>query len=779
MNNTQSFRIGGIPLDPKRINKPFLKKMLEATEGAEIKEGKSTAKAAVKELYEKGEISVEKLEGLDSYAKAMRKEWKEDKKAIWAAKQSIEESYNDDTFVDMESRQADLETNAPFMGSHRVFSDQLREATALAAVKGIAGSSFGATAAVAGYAAYVNGTKWTGPAQRSTEKLVETYKQYLSGDSPMITKGNSVQQVHRQELWKTLTGMTKEAAESGKSGKPVPITAQYYELTSPELVGNLAEAAKSGSKLRLNLDAGRLSYPDKDPVTDTQYFEVDDLATKMRTVLQFTSLKGADVGVSIFPAKSQLGSATDLMHRKVLRVGEKVLMSGMNGNVSSGENVDAGYVVEGPAAKQFTQNAARDIANSAGAGFDDIWGEKQKEKFDASDLRMGTHGLTALFDLTSGPSPAGTPLPQPKTAEELEGLAKDAGVDLKSIIQTEEGQYDKAIQSLLKEEGVVSLSDQGKKMLMKQMNRGVKATNSKANLAALGDVSLPSGKEVGKTTIDIADQPTEREVLTINAVNQAEEFIYVPGFVVTRAVAGAIVARQEDAKEKGQELDIRVIADPGIYPFGGTPNSYGVNFLEERGIPVRWAKLTRSGSHDRKVHAKQVLTDKGEIAGSTNFSKKGMQENWETSAYVRFDKDDAEGQALKEQSKAQFEKLWEEDAYPLSTQDLAAYYAKGKPEEGRDFFIHDAKGGATRQIITSIENYEVESGGLVQKLNDREDVAARRQELIADGYSDGDAMLMAVDQVVGEKKFDKMTSELPTSIELSRLNDQVSEWKVS
>ena len=159
MNNTQSFRIGGIPLDPKRINKPFLKKMLEATEGAEIKEGKSTAKAAVKELYEKGEISVEKLEGLDSYAKAMRKEWKEDKKAIWAAKQSIEESYNDDTFVDMESRQADLETNAPFMGSHRVFSDQLREATALAAVKGIAGSSFGATAAVAGYAAYVNGTK--------------------------------------------------------------------------------------------------------------------------------------------------------------------------------------------------------------------------------------------------------------------------------------------------------------------------------------------------------------------------------------------------------------------------------------------------------------------------------------------------------------------------------------------------------------------------------------------------------------------------------------------
>lgn len=780
MNNTQSFRIGGIPLDPSRINKPFLKKMLDATEKAELKDGKSTAKAAVKELYEKGEVSTEKLESLESFAKAMRKEWKEDKDTIWANQQKIEESFDAELAADIEARKQDQDLNAPFLGAERVLKDTLREATALAAVQALAGADFGPTAAVAGYAAYVNGTKWDGPAERSTAKLVETYQQYLSGDSPMTTTGNSVQQVHREELWKTLTGMTREAAESGKNGKPVSITAQYYELTSPELVGNLAEAAKAGSKLRLNMDVGRLSYPAKDPITEVQYYEVDDMATKMRTVLQFAELKDADVGVSIFPAKSQLGSPTDLMHRKVLQVGEKVLMSGMNGNVGSGENVDAGYVIEGPAARRFTENAARDISNSAGAQFDDIWGEKQKEKFDKSDLRMGTTGLVALFDLITGPSPAGTALPRPHSLEELEGLAKKAGVELKSVVQTEEGAYESTMASVLnQEEGVVSLSDQGKKLLMKQLDRGVAATNRKDNLEALNDVSLPSGKEVGKTTVDIADQPEEREVLTINAIQQAEEFIYVPGFVVTRAVSGAIVARYKEAQEKGQDLDIRVIADPGIYPFGGTPNSWGVNFLEEHGIPVRWAKLTRSGSHDRKVHAKQVLTDKGEIAGSTNFSEKGMRENWETSAYVRFDKDDKEAQALKEQSKAQFEKLWEEDAYPLSTQDLAAYYSKNRPEEGREFFTYDAKAGATRQIITSIENFEVESGTLVQQLNQREDVAARRQELIDAGYSDGDAMLMAVDQVIGEKKFDKMKDELPTSLELSRLHEQVSKWKNS
>lgn len=778
MNKAQSFRIGGVPLDPRQINKPFLKKMLDATEQAEIKTGKAAAKAAVQELYEKGETSAEKLEGLQSYAKAMGKEWKADKNTIWDNRQKIEESFDADLAADVESRKADLDSNAPFLGGARTLIDSLREATALSAVQAIAGAEFGPTPAVAGYAAYINGTKWDSKAERTTVKLVDTYKQYLSGDSPMITKGNSVQQVHRQELWKTLTGMTREAADSGKNGKPVPITAQYYELTSPELVGNLAAAAEAGSKLRLNLDVGRLSYPAKDPVTEASYFEVDDLATKMRTVLQFSQMKDADVGVSIFPAKALLGSPTRLMHRKVLNVGEKVLMSGMNGNVSSGENVDAGYVVEGPAALRYTENAARDIANSAGAQIEDIWGKKFEEKFDASDLRMGKTGLVALFDLMTGPSPAGTTLASPKSVEELEGLAKKADVDLQSVVQTEEGAYKSTLESVMnEEEGVIALNDKGKKLLLKQMKRGIDATNSAENLARLSDVSLPSGKEVGTTTIDIADQPAEREVLTINAINQAQEFIYVPGFVVTRAVAAAIVARQDEAKEKGQELDIRVIADPGVYPFGGTPNSWGVNFLEEHGIPVRWAKLTRSGSHDRKVHAKQVLTDKGEIAGSTNFSGKGMRENWETSAYVRFDEGAAEAQALKEQSKAQFEKLWEEDAYPLSTQDLAAYYSKNAPEEARDFLVHDAKAGATREIITSIENFEIESGVLVQQLNERDDVAARREELLEQGYSHGDSALMAVDQVIGEKKFDKMKDELPTGSELNRLYERVSKWK--
>ncbi|MFN8614195.1 MAG: hypothetical protein U0931_42080, partial [Vulcanimicrobiota bacterium] len=357
MPQLNNFRIGGVALDGQKINRSFLEKMMANVEKAQPEEGKEEASRALSEIFEKGEMSSGALEGLQAYGKTVAKEWKTDKDAIWAAKQATGKPVDQ---TQIEARRQKLNSNAPFLGQYNTLVDNLREQTALAAVQAIAGSGFGPTNLVAGYAAWLNGPKWDNSANKKTAELVNTYKDYLGEKSAMTTRGNTVQQVHRAELWKTLTDLTRQAAESGKAGKPQEITAQYYELTSPELVGNLAAAAKAGSKLRLNLDAGRLSYPATDPLTGGDYFQVDEIAKKMRTVIQFSEIEGADVGVSLFPCKGELGSAEDLMHRKVLRVGEKVLMSGMNGNASSGENVDAGYVIEGPAARAFTQNVARD-----------------------------------------------------------------------------------------------------------------------------------------------------------------------------------------------------------------------------------------------------------------------------------------------------------------------------------------------------------------------------------------------------------------------------------
>ena len=768
MTQPSSFRIGGVPLDAQKINKAFFEKMIANVDKAQPSEGKEQAAQALTEIFETGEMSSTGMEGLQAFGKAVGKQWKADKDGIWEAKQATPVDHGQ-----IETRRQTLNSNAPFLGQFNVLVDNLREQTAKAAVQAIAGASFGPAALVSGYAAYLNGPKWDNSANKKTTELVNTYKAYETGESPMTTKGNTVQQVHRAELWKTLTGLTREAADAGRAGKPQEITAQYYELTSPELVGNLADAAKAGSKLRLNLDAGRLSYPATDPVTMTDYFQVDEIAKKMRTVIQFTEIKDADVAVSLFPSKGELGSAEDLMHRKVLRVGEKVLMSGMNGNVSSGENVDAGYVIEGPAARNFTQNVARDLETSAGADAEAIWGKKQFEKFDKSDLRVSASGLVSLLDSLNGPSPAGSKSAHPKSVEDLEKLAKQAGVELAKVVEVPADGF----QALLNSEGVVSLSKEGKELLKGLMERGVAATQTPENLAGLRDVGLPEGQANGKTVVDIADAPAERETLTLNAINQAKEFIYMPGFVVTRAVAAAIVAKQEQAIAEGKPLDIKVVADSGIYPFGGTPNSFGVDYLEDHGISVRWARLDRTGSHDRKVHAKQILTDKGEIAGSTNFSAKGMRENWETSAYVHFDESDVQAQELKAQSKAQFEDLWNNNSYPLSVTDLARMYASKEQADGHEHFVDSARAGATREVLTAIENYEVETGSLMQRLHERSEVAAKKADFVGQGYSDGDAMLMAAHTVVGKDELSKLTSALPSSIELDRLQTKVERWK--
>lgn len=774
MASNSGISVGGIPLNPNRVNKPFLREMYKAAKSAEVSEGKEEALAAIEEAGKTGEMSTDGYKALDSYRKGVHSEWRADKDRMWETWKSNGRNWKDPA---IDAIKKEMGVSGEFLIKDHTFATELREATARSAVAAIAGASFGPTGTVAGYAAYANDRVWNGGAQKSTEALVDTYKDYLAGDSRMSTEGNSVQQVHREELWPTLGRMTSKATDSGKAGKPMPITAQYYELTSPEMIGNLATAAKAGSQLRVNLDPGRLSYPSKDSKTKEKYFTIDDIPHKLRTVLQFAKIEGADVGVSIFPMKQELGDPTNLMHRKVLRVGDEVLMSGMNANMGSGENIDAGYVVKGPAAKAFTENVVRDIGVSAGSDIDAIWGPDQMEMFKTEDLRMGRRGLTAMLDAISGPSPAGESLPKTESLKDLEAVAKKAKLKLKDLVDVPAEDFEKVMDDVARGEGRVSLSSDGKKALIGLMESTVKATQSEKNIKALGDISLPSGRKVGKTKVDIADLPTEREVLTINAIHEAEEFIYVPGFVVTRAVAGAIVAKQAAAVEAGKPLDIRVVADSGVYPDGGTPNTWGVDFLEDNNIPVRWSKLTRTGSHDRKIHAKQLLTDKGEIAGSTNFSKKGMRDNWETSGYVHFEKGDKQGLELREQSKAQFESLWNEETYDLSARDLSAYSNRFAPAQGREWAVEQDRGYSTKKIIRGIEKYEVETGSLVEKLLEKSEIRGRRDELLAAGYSEGDAALKAADEILGHEEFLKVRHELPAHKELEQMKAEVTQWK--
>lgn len=770
------FSIGGVPLDPRRVNKTFLRDMWKAAKNAETQEGKKEALTALEELGKTGELSAEDFKAVDSYRKGVYTEFRSDKDRFWQTWRENGKNFKD---PQLDPIREEMGVSGAFLMKDQTLQTALREATALSAVQALAGASFGPTGTVAGYAAYANDRQWNKKAETNTAALLETYKTYLSGESSMITEGNSVQQVHREELWRALDTLTDKAVEAGKAGKPLPITAQYYELTSPDMIGKLASAAQAGSKLRLNLDGGRLSYPSKDPSTGNSYFEVDDIPHKMRTVLQFTGIKGADVGVSLFPVKQELGDPTDLMHRKVLRVGNEVLMSGMNANSGSGENIDAGYIIEGPAAAAYTENMRRDIQTSSGSGIEEIWGAKHFELFKTADLRVGQRGLSAILDTLSGPAPAGEDIPRTKNLGELEALAKKAGVQLKDLVDVPEAEYEKVMGAIASGDrnAKASLSETGKKKLIEVIETALKSTHTKKNKAALADIDLPSDKKVGKTRVDIADQPSEREVLIINAIHEAEEYVYIPGFVVTRAVAGALVGKQKEMEAAGKKLDIRVVADSGIYPDGGTPNSWGVNYLEDNGIPTRWSKLTRTGWHDRKIHAKQLLTDKGEVAGSTNFSKKGLQENWETSAYVHFDPKDKEAIENREASKKQFLELWENDSYGLSAKDKAAHANRFAPEVGRDWAIEQDREYNMKQILQGLQKYEIATGELVEGFMADPDYKSKYDALVEKGYSEGDAALLAAEQRFGAEKFRAMRDELPSNQELLKEEAKIEAWK--
>lgn len=768
------FSIGGIPLDPRRVNKASLREMYASIRSAEPEQGKAEALAAIEELGKTGELPSETFEKVDAYRKEVFKEFRADKDRMWETWKANGRNWKDPEIA--KARQ-EMGVSGVFLMADQRLQTELRESTARVAVQALAGASFGPTGLVAGYAAYANDKTWNKAAEAKTKTLVETYQAFQSGDSPMITHGNRVKQVHREQLWPALTGLVKEATQKALEGEPSSITYQSYEVTSPEVLSELAAAGRAGAKIRMNMDLGRLSYPSKDPSTKTSYFDVDDIPHKARTGLQMMGIEGADVGVSFFPAFRELGDAEDLMHRKVMRSGNKVLMSGMNANSGSGENIDAGYIVEGPAATRFTENVKRDISLSAGAGPEDLWGEKHFAKFQEADLRMGRRGFTALLDSLAGPSPAGQDLPRSLSLADLEGMAAKAGLELKSLVDVSDENYTSAMEKVASGQGSVSLSAAGKAALVGLLTQTLEATQSPKNLKALADIDLPAAEKVGQTRVDIADVPAEREVLVLNAVHEAEEFVYLPGFVVTRAVAAAIVAKKKEMEEAGRPFDVKVVADSGIYPDGGSPNSWGVNFLEDHGIDVRWSKLTRTGWHDRKIHAKQLLTDKGEIAGSTNFTKKGLQENHETSAYVHFDQSDEASIALREESKKQFLELWEHESYDLSARDVAAYDNRFAPKVGRDWIIDQERDRGTKSILRELEAYEIETGRLVESFMADPGYKAKYDALFAQGFSEGDSALMAAEQHFGKDAFREMKEKLPSHQKLMESEKRIADWK--
>lgn len=763
-----SLFIGSTPLDPSRVNRGFVESTKGAVEGSKTRKGRKAATEILDSWSEKQPLTADEFKALDTYVASVQSKYRNLEAEWWKAHKSNPES------AEKKKLEERMGVEGEVLLHHDKLTTEIREANARAAVQAMAGTLSGIPGLVAAYSAYANGKNWSGPQTRDTEAVLQEVKALESSQSEMVTTGNAVEQVHREKLWKKMHSMLDESIEKAASGNPVELDIQLYELTSFEMIKKIAESGLAGNKVRLNLDAGRLSFPSRDSEGDN-YFSLDAIPDKLRTIIQLATLPEADIGVSLFPQKKLLNSPTDLMHRKVIRLADKVLVSGMNANLGSGENIDSGYVVEGPAAAKLSENLIRDIQDSRGATLQDIWGEEHIAKFDETNLRLGKRGFLSLLDAIGGPGEPGTKLPKIETVEQLESMAEKSGVNFSELVKTDN--YEKEVTRMLDGRYHLQLTPKGKKLLTGLVQRAIEVTTDPENLDRLDDMVAASAAQVGSTRVDIADSPVEREALILSAIHQAEEFTYLPGFVITKAVAAALVARRDQLQEQGKQLDVRVVADSGLYPHGGTPNSYGVKYLEDHGIQPRWSKLERSCDHDRKIHAKQLITEKGEITGSTNFSTQGLRENWETSALIHFAPEDKSSQKAKSESVQQFQELWD-SAFELNSRDHAAFLNREKEGPGKDWFIETDRDRSIKYALRLLGNYERETGKLHMELAKvHPEIVERREQMVENGYSYGDATFAATREVVGTDQYGTLLDSLGTNDTLNDLKSQVEAHK--
>jgi uncharacterized protein (DUF1778 family) len=740
---SSSFQIGSHSVDSRLVNADLIRKWADSAKNIKT-EGNAPAdswdKLADNAAQNNG-LSKSELDQITALGKSCFHYHKQLHKDLKAS------GYKD------ENLKAQLKDVHVFGTGSDAIKKAILNSQSMLAVQAAAGASFGPTGVVT---AYVAAAKLN---DESVKELVDSLQQVRQGDSPLVHQGNQIKGFHCEEVWPQMVRMLDGAAQSARDGKPVEVDAQYYELTNQQIVGKLAQAAEAGNKVRVNVDAGRLV------AFKGSHVEIDEVPDKLRSILQLVQA-GGDIAVSAYPVPEQLGEPGDLMHRKGLRVGDQFLLSGMNANEGSGENIDVGYTIEGPAARKLVQNFARDVQQSAGASNAQVYGEKPLADFMGGDINMGTRGFIGLFDCLEGPSKAGTSLPMVKTFAELEKVAQSYGQKASEYVNVS---AEKAEEMLAAGERL-PLSDKAKTAFMELMDKALGATRSKTNVERLQDISLPEGKPVGATAVALADFPVDREALMITAIQEAEKFIYIPAFVMTATVADMLAAKKAEMAAQGKDIDIRVLADPGVYPDGGTPNQAGMERLEDNGISCRWANLPRSGWHDRKIHAKEILTDKGEFFGSTNFSKKGLRENWEHSGYVRFDESDKASVAERDQSVAKFMNLWDNESVEVNSLERGRRL-RSREKDSKDFAeqVDESRYGTTRDVISAIEVAEKDTGVFIENKAKEASAAARVAELVKSGYDAGDATILAVKEQMGEKAFYAALSQLPGRQELSKI----------
>jgi len=578
------------------------------------------------------------------------------------------------------------------------------------------------------------------------ESILAYAKDLKSPDSQAKIGGNDVTPLSADQIWQTKINLLDEAiSHPTRDGKPVEIDVEYYELSSPQMLAKLKDASAAGASVRVLIDPGNLS------TAGSNSRNVTGLARRLNVLGQLDDAKG-DIGVAMFANKEVLGGRDEIMHRKLFRVGDSVVFGGMNANPGSGENQDFAMKIEGPATGKFVDIFKEDVKLSAGATVEDIYGDQIKELRKGSrSMEIDGGGFTDLLEARLGRVDSTN---RDTKAAALIAAAEKAGIDLEDLIHLHDLTGDKKVdrddfQAFLSgntNRATANLTSQGREFLADGLEKAVAGLNTDRNLKSLSSISTPGVATAGTDTLAIGDNQVERQGLILHAVDSAEKFVKVSAFVLNEDLAKVLVDKKQQMDAQGKDFEVQVVMDPGMYNFGGSPNEKAYKTLEDAGIPVKWSLLDRTDPHhDRKNHSKLLITDTMLLSGSTNFSTKGLRDNWELSDVTFFTEGNPESQAKLDKVVADFDHSWKNEAIGIDTR--AAATRKTAGYEGVDLAqrFDGARNSALRSFNRLINNYEIDIGTRVENyLTAHPDAKAKADAIEASGVAPGYAILKAL-----------------------------------
>jgi phosphatidylserine/phosphatidylglycerophosphate/cardiolipin synthase-like enzyme len=600
---------------------------------------------------------------------------------------------------------------------------------------------------------------------KEMSEVIKVAGELADPNSPRRLKGNKIEVLTRGEVWEKKMVLMEQAASNPKGAR---VDAEYFELSSPDALEKLSRAARGGAHVRVLIDSGRLQ-------SDGENLDASSLASRLSTVKSLENGSRGKAGVQLFANQEVLGSRSDLMHRKSLRVNDTVLFGGMNANSGSGENVDNGMTMQGPAARNQSEAFQRDIDRSVGRDVEQIFGSQLKDLREKENITVTTIGLLSLLEAS------GTQMQKPgkRFPERVDAAIESAafqGVKASDLANIPDLDKDGKVTDadvralLIKGHASVQLTQKGRDFLADGLTAAVDRMNTPERKEKLAAGELPSDKKVGTDTVAVGDTAAERTAMLLHTIDSAEKRIDVSAFVVSEEVARALADKK---KRMGDDFQVRVVLDPGMYGYGGTPNEKGYRYLEDNGIPVKWAVLDRSNpEHDRKVHAKLMVTDKMMLTGSTNFSSKALRANWELSDVLYFGEDE-KSQAKQQELSQDFDRLWNREAMSLDSNAIAQSKYAGKPAgPEKDLLIDRERGRSIKSFLRGIENYEQTIGQRVQEeVRNQPELQFDLEHHVKRGEARGYAIL----DLIGDKRMEEMRQGMPAYQQLLKMSQQGSD----